>query len=252
LTGAAMAAGGVSAGLPLAGAAWYAAGNALLMLFYGAVGLVAGQLAQSARTGYLIGLVALAASYLVRALVDGLGWEAVWASPLGWTAEVRPFADPRPWPLAAFAVGAVVLSGAAVLLARRRDLGAGVVPARRGPALGRRGLGTAAGLAWRLNRGVVLAWTVLAVVWAGVFGALTQEMADLVDANPAMLEALGVERGSDVVRSEEHTSELQSREKLVCRLLLEKKKEPASELGWFQINGRYAEGRGVPAAVATV
>ncbi|MFD1719703.1 ABC transporter permease [Georgenia deserti] len=201
LTGAAMAAGGVSAGLPLAGAAWYAAGNALLMLFYGAVGLVAGQLAQSARTGYLIGLVALAASYLVRALVDGLGWDAVWASPLGWTAEVRPFADPRPWPLAAFAVGAVVLSGAAVLLARRRDLGAGVVPPRRGPARGRRGLGTAAGLAWRLNRGVVLAWTVLAVVWAGVFGALTQEMADLVDANPAMLEALGVERGSDVVTS---------------------------------------------------
>src|SRR3712207_9043803 len=30
----------------------------------------------------------------------------------------------------------------------------------------------------------------------------------------------------DVVRSEEHTSELQSRQYLVCRLLLEKKKEP--------------------------
>src|SRR5690606_40716095 len=30
--------------------------------------------------------------------------------------------------------------------------------------------------------------------------------------------------GSDFFRSEEHTSELQSREKLVCRLLLEKKK----------------------------
>src|SRR5690606_42030974 len=30
------------------------------------------------------------------------------------------------------------------------------------------------------------------------------------------------------VRSEEHTSELQSRENLVCRLLLEKKKQPQS------------------------
>src|SRR5690606_41820741 len=30
----------------------------------------------------------------------------------------------------------------------------------------------------------------------------------------------------DGVRSEEHTSELQSRENLVCRLLLEKKKKP--------------------------
>src|SRR5690606_42096286 len=34
--------------------------------------------------------------------------------------------------------------------------------------------------------------------------------------------------GAGYNRSEEHTSELQSREKLVCRLLLEKKKEPDS------------------------
>src|SRR5690606_41906605 len=33
-------------------------------------------------------------------------------------------------------------------------------------------------------------------------------------------------------RSEEHTSELQSRENLVCRLLLEKKKEARTE-NWF-------------------
>src|SRR5690606_40917264 len=32
------------------------------------------------------------------------------------------------------------------------------------------------------------------------------------------------QRSSDFIRSEEHTSELQSRENLVCRLLLEKKK----------------------------
>src|SRR2546430_8921079 len=35
---------------------------------------------------------------------------------------------------------------------------------------------------------------------------------------------LAVELGVDVVRSEEHTSELQSQSNLVCRLLLEKKK----------------------------
>src|SRR5437879_7187518 len=34
--------------------------------------------------------------------------------------------------------------------------------------------------------------------------------------------------GNDVVRSEEHTSELQSPMYLVCRLLLEKKKEPSN------------------------
>src|SRR5215510_12701783 len=35
----------------------------------------------------------------------------------------------------------------------------------------------------------------------------------------------GAERAGEVLRSEEHTSELQSRGHLVCRLLLEKKKK---------------------------
>src|SRR3712207_9152794 len=34
----------------------------------------------------------------------------------------------------------------------------------------------------------------------------------------------GGDKGGEIVRSEEHTSELQSRQYLVCRLLLEKKK----------------------------
>src|SRR3712207_7231343 len=38
---------------------------------------------------------------------------------------------------------------------------------------------------------------------------------------------LGQEADEEAARSEEHTSELQSRQYLVCRLLLEKKREPA-------------------------
>src|SRR5690606_34574955 len=41
----------------------------------------------------------------------------------------------------------------------------------------------------------------------------------------------------EIVRSEEHTSELQSRENLVCRLLLEKKKNPTSR--GYRIGGRW-------------
>src|SRR6266511_3966045 len=45
---------------------------------------------------------------------------------------------------------------------------------------------------------------------------------DLVGSNPPAAARM---HGWDRVRSEEHTSELQSRENLVCRLLLEKKKK---------------------------
>src|SRR5438874_3727674 len=42
-------------------------------------------------------------------------------------------------------------------------------------------------------------------------------------------------RGRGPARSEEHTSELQSRRDLVCRLLLEKKKrKPSTESAWLR------------------
>src|SRR3712207_8515948 len=43
-------------------------------------------------------------------------------------------------------------------------------------------------------------------------------------AQPVRLDDLRTVPAGEVVRSEEHTSELQSRQYLVCRLLLEKKK----------------------------
>src|SRR2546429_1816815 len=55
--------------------------------------------------------------------------------------------------------------------------------------------------------------------------ALTQQLAVLLnsDGNPAQAGILVIQ--IHALRSEEHTSELQSRLHLVCRLLLEKKKK---------------------------
>src|SRR5690606_41315743 len=52
------------------------------------------------------------------------------------------------------------------------------------------------------------------------------DMLDGLDRAIGMIDQLDavVAEGKDEARSEEHTSELQSRENLVCRLLLEKKK----------------------------
>src|SRR5687768_17783114 len=48
-------------------------------------------------------------------------------------------------------------------------------------------------------------------------------------SDPAECDALLRDLGADGLRSEEHTSELQSRLHLVCRLLLEKKKKIAKK-----------------------
>src|SRR5436309_12519919 len=58
---------------------------------------------------------------------------------------------------------------------------------------------------------------------------------------PAMvMQARGAVDGNGRARSEEHTSELQSRENLVCRLLLEKKKNKAYR---YRSRGRRSQPR---------
>src|SRR5699024_11288512 len=54
--------------------------------------------------------------------------------------------------------------------------------------------------------------------------AAARKMGSILNAYPALRFSVQVTGGNAMTRSEEHTSELQSRFDLVCRLLLEKKK----------------------------
>src|SRR5690349_22276304 len=65
------------------------------------------------------------------------------------------------------------------------------------------------------------------VLEGGDLAVIAREVAEVLDLGAAFTSTDGRERGahlSEEQRSEEHTSELQSRRDLVCRLLLEKKK----------------------------
>src|SRR5258707_6601361 len=62
----------------------------------------------------------------------------------------------------------------------------------------------------------------------------------------AVVAAIAAAAAPRVVRSEEHTSELQSRQYLVCRLLLEKKKSQhttSHDSGFQEPHGNQTEGR---------
>src|SRR3712207_7149958 len=62
------------------------------------------------------------------------------------------------------------------------------------------------------------AWDAMLALREGLLAADSRDVEDLV----AAMEEVSFEGASGPIRSEEHTSELQSRQYLVCRLLLEK------------------------------
>src|SRR5207247_4302074 len=88
------------------------------------------------------------------------------------------------------------------------------------------------GFSWRSERRQ--ASRIGSPLWPPHPDASSRNSASILGANPhpaaTALTSLAATRGLSSSRSEEHTSELQSRVDLVCRLLLEKKKNKANKL----------------------
>ena len=96
---------------------------------------------------------------------------------------MRPFAGERFWVLRPGIALAALLTGVAYRLQPRRDVGAGLVPPRPGPATAAAGLRSPLALAWRLHRGPLLGWTIAMLVIGGVFGAIATGIGDLVGSS---------------------------------------------------------------------
>lgn len=175
-----VAVGLVLVGFPAAGSiafalAWFGIGMA-----FAAVGAVAAQLPESSRTANGIAFAVLGVAYLIRSVSDAShAYWLAWLSPFGWMQQVRPFAGDRWWALAFLAAFIALCIAAAYALVARRDVGAGLIPARLGPATG--AVRGPFALAWRLQRGTLLAWAVGFVVYGLAIGSVVDSAGDLVN-----------------------------------------------------------------------
>ena len=160
LTGLIGTVGLLGADVPPAGSVAFGAALAASGLVFAAVAAVAAQLSTSARTARGISFAVLGAAFALRAVGDAGNGVLSWLSPLGWSLQVRPYAGERWWVLGLHVTVIEVATAAAFVLRGRRDVGAGLIADRPGPATAAASLTGPFGLAWRLQRGSLLGWTV--------------------------------------------------------------------------------------------
>ncbi|MBF9068487.1 ABC transporter permease [Streptacidiphilus fuscans] len=154
---------------------------------FAGVGAVTAQLSGTSRAANGIGGAVLGLAFLLRACGDaagptGPGW-LLWLSPLGWAERVRPYTDDAWWLVALLVVAGAVQISIGYLLAGRRDLGAGLLPQRPGPAVAEPSLRGAGGLAWRLQRGGLLGWAVGFAVGGSMLGGITEGVKQLISTS---------------------------------------------------------------------
>ncbi|MBH0776393.1 ABC transporter permease [Nocardia bovistercoris] len=187
-------------GLPAAGSIAYGLTLGGSGLAWAAVAAVTAQVSAGARVARGVAFGALGAAFAVRAVGDAGNGVLSWFSPLGWCINMRPFADERWWvliPLYGLAAVAIV---AAYLLLNRRDIGSGLLAERPGPAAAGRGLSGANGLAWRLQRGALLAWSIGFLLYGLLVGGAIDSVGQMLEDSQGIADAVTRMGGSDVLQ----------------------------------------------------
>ncbi len=167
-------------GFSVPGSLLYATTGTASAAMFLAIGALSSQLAVNRRQANALAAAVFALSWVLRMLADGhvLPAWVRWTTPLGWVENLAPLTDPQPWaliPIVALTVGA---GWAAVLLAGRRDVAAGLITRAAAPAPRTRLLGGATGLAVKLELWPAVSWVLGLGALGFVFGLVARAAAE--------------------------------------------------------------------------
>ncbi len=140
------------------------------------VGALTSQLGRSRRVATTVGMVVFGIAFVLRMVADSgssTRW-LLWLTPFGWIERMRPLTDNDPAPLVLVVVTVAVLVAASMVLAGRRDVGAGVLASRDVVPLRRFGLDSPLGLATRLELPTLVAWWIGTAAAAFAFGMIAK------------------------------------------------------------------------------
>lgn len=199
--GAVTAIGLIAFELPTAGSLVFGAGMVAVGLVFAALGALTSQVAENGRTAGGLAGTALGAAYALRAAGDVGNETLTWLSPIGWAQPAHPYGDNVWWPLLLATGVAGVLVAMTFWLVDRRDVGAGLMPVRGGPAEASPTLSSPLGLAVRLQRWIAVAWAGGMAFLGAIYGSIGQDVEELLESTPELADAFLAQGGGTPTES---------------------------------------------------
>jgi ABC-2 type transport system permease protein len=164
-----------------------------------AVGAVAAQLTMTSSAANGLAGTIIGATFVFRGLGDVMpttinsvptaSWWS-WLSPFGWAQFTHSVTFPDWRPLIIFPIFVIIAILIAFVLLARRDVGAGLLPAKKGRARASRILTSPFGLTWHLQRNIFLGWLAGNVVLVALIGSMGNQIGDIYGKSSTLSDAI--------------------------------------------------------------
>ena len=153
--------------------AWvYSAAVGAAGIFFAALALLMAQVFSTARGATTGAMTIMSVLFLLRAIGDVQGNALSWISIMGLPMQTYAFYQNRVLPIVVMLAVAAIVAALALLLCKRRDLGEGLVPARKGRGQASPLLLSPLGFAWRMLRGSFIGWGIALFSFGAMYGAV--------------------------------------------------------------------------------
>ncbi|MCL2382826.1 MAG: ABC transporter permease [Oscillospiraceae bacterium] len=172
--------------MDLAGSLVYGATLGASGILFGSIAAFFSQTCSTSRGAVSFSLMVLGIMYLLRAVGDVSISVLSYVSPLGLIMKTEPYYNNFWWPVLVILGLAVVISIKAFYLNSIRDLGAGLIPAKRGRREASKCLQSPMGLSLRLLKGTLITWLIVLLVFGVSYGAVFGDIETFLDGSEMM------------------------------------------------------------------
>jgi len=170
----------------LSGSLLYGATLGVSGLFFGAIAALFAQISSTSRGALTYSAIVLGIAYLVRAMGDVSAPLLSYISPLGIILKTQIYYTNTLWPVFTLLILAVIITYIAFYLNSTRDLGAGLIAAKKGRKEASKFLKTPTGLTLRLIKGTLIGWGIATIMLGVSYGSVFGDVETFLEGSELM------------------------------------------------------------------
>jgi len=179
----------------LEGSLLYGATLGATGIFFIGVTSVFAQMSEGSRGTVGLSVAFLLLAYMLRAIGDISDSNLSWISPLGWVTKTETYGLNNWWPVLLAIGTGIVLFVIAYLLNTRRDIGAGLLPSKRGKEHASIFLQGPIGLSFRLQRVGFISWAIGMFILGVSYGSVLGDLDSFFEGNELLEQMIASENG---------------------------------------------------------